>query len=147
MKLHQYVDGRGGRLLAGVRFVRLQVVPLDPGANWTQCLEFTSSFAEAIVASRPKEFVTTLAKAKRSGKILLDYLRNNRTNTSIAAFSIRARPGAPVSMPISWDELDVSLKGDAFTLHNIGDRLGVKRGDPWAGYWRRAQRLPVAPET
>jgi bifunctional non-homologous end joining protein LigD len=120
------------------------VVPLTPGADWTQCLEFTRAFADVMQSERPKDFVTTLPKRERTGKILVDYLRNNRTNTSVAAFSIRARPGAPVSMPISWDELDASLRSDAFTLRNVIERLKTMgKRDPWAGYWKRRQKLPL----
>ncbi|HMI87782.1 MAG TPA: non-homologous end-joining DNA ligase [Polyangiaceae bacterium] len=120
------------------------VVPLEPRADWAQCLEFTRAFADVMQTERPEDFVTTLSKAKRSGKILVDYLRNNRTNTTIAAFSIRARRHAPVSVPISWDELDASLKSDFFTLHNIGERIDKRGRDPWAGYFTRRQRLPRA---
>jgi bifunctional non-homologous end joining protein LigD len=119
------------------------VVPLEPRADWAECFEFTRSFADAMVAARPKDFIATLSKAKRHGKILLDYLRNNRTNTSVAAFSMRARPGAPVSMPITWAELEPSRKSDAFTLATVVHRLEANRRDPWAGYWKRVQRLPA----
>jgi bifunctional non-homologous end joining protein LigD len=84
----------------------------------------------------------TLSKAKRSGKILVDYLRNNRTNTSVAAFSIRARAGTPVSTPVSWDELKPSRQSNVFTIRNVAERLSTRRRDPWAGYWTCAQRLP-----
>ena len=136
IKLQSWVKTTGGK---GVHVV----VPLEPREDWAECLDFTRSFADAMVSERPNDFVATLSKAKRSGKILLDYLRNNRTNTSVAAFSIRARPGAPVSMPISWDELDASPKGDAFTMHDVVSRLDAQRRDPWAGYWKRGQHLPV----
>jgi bifunctional non-homologous end joining protein LigD len=134
-KLASWVKTTGGK---GLHIV----VPLEPRADWAECLEFTRSFADGMVSERPKDFVATLPKAKRSGKILIDYLRNNRTNTSVAAYSIRARPGAPVSMPISWEELDASMKSDAFTVANVAERLDEERRDPWAGYWKRAQRLP-----
>jgi bifunctional non-homologous end joining protein LigD len=119
------------------------VVPLEARADWAQCLEFTRAFADVMLSERPRDFVTTLSKTKRSGKILVDYLRNNRTNTSVAAFSIRARPGAPVSMPVAWEDLDPSLTSDAFTIRNVAQRLHAKRRDPWAGYWTRTQRLPT----
>jgi bifunctional non-homologous end joining protein LigD len=136
VKLASWPKTTGGK---GVHIV----VPIEPSADWAQCLEFTRAFADVMESERPKDFVTTLSKAKRSGRILIDYLRNNRTNTSIAAFSIRARPGAPVSMPVAWDEFDSSLKSDAFKMHDVAERLATARRDPWAGYFTRTQRLPI----
>jgi bifunctional non-homologous end joining protein LigD len=72
---------------------------------------------------------------------LLDYLRNNRTNTSIAAFSPRAREPAPVSVPISWEELGPGLEPESFTVRTVPRRLARLREDPWAGYFRSRQRL------
>jgi bifunctional non-homologous end joining protein LigD len=135
LELDSWVKTTGGK---GLHIV----VPLDPIHDWAQCLEFSRAFADLMVSERPKDFVATLPKAERTGKILVDYLRNNRTNTSIAAFSIRARPRAPVSMPIAWEELEPSLKSDAFTIHDVPERLKSDASDPWARYWTCHQRLP-----
>ena len=81
-------------------------------------------------------------KAGRERKILLDYLRNNRTNTSVAAFSTRARAGAPISMPLAWDELTPRLRPSRLTVQSVGRRLRVPRTDPWASYWTLRQRVP-----
>jgi bifunctional non-homologous end joining protein LigD len=136
LKLTSWAKTTGGK---GVHIV----VPLAPKADWATCLEFTRAFADAMVSERPGDFVATLSKEKRSGKILVDYLRNNRTNTSVAAYSIRARRGAPVSVPLSWNELDASLRSDAFTTEKVIERLKKMRRDPWAGYWKCAQKLPI----
>jgi bifunctional non-homologous end joining protein LigD len=90
----------------------------------------------------PGRFTTAFSKAGRERKILVDYLRNNRTNTSIAAFSTRARPGAPVSIPLRWSELRTSLDPSAFTMRRVERRLSRQPTDPWAAYWRCRQRLP-----
>ena len=79
------------------------VVPLKPGRTVSECLEFSRAVSEAIARTDPKSYTTSFAKAGRERKILIDYLRNNRTNTAVCAFSPRARPGATVSMPLDWN--------------------------------------------
>jgi bifunctional non-homologous end joining protein LigD len=117
------------------------VVPLTPSADWSACLEFARSLAVTLEQHDPTLYTTAFAKAGRERKILIDYLRNNRTNTSVAAYSTRARPGAPVSTPLLWTELTPSLKPEAFTLQTLPARL-ARRKDPWAEYWKVKQKLP-----
>ena len=117
------------------------VVPLKPDAEWTSCLAFSRALASAIAASDPASFTTDFAKAGRANKILIDYLRNNRTNTSIAAYSTRARPRATISVPIGWKELSPSLDPASFTLATVPKRLLRRRTDPWAAYWTSRQKL------
>ena len=119
------------------------VVPLVPHADWSQCLEFSRGISEALVRADPDTLTTRFAKTGREGKILLDYLRNNRTNTSIAAFSTRARAGAPVSVPLGWSELKPSLDPAAFTIATVPRRFR-RRADPWKAYWSCRQRLTSA---
>jgi bifunctional non-homologous end joining protein LigD len=119
------------------------VVPLIPRANWKECLDFSRALAEAIERHAPDQYTTAFAKAGRERKILVDYLRNNRTNTSVAAFSTRARKGAPISMPIRWEELASSLKPAAWTIRTAERRLSALRRDPWRDYWKTKQRLPA----
>ena len=116
------------------------VVPLIPGADWRACLEFARSFALLLEQYNPELFTTAFAKAGRERKILIDYLRNNRTNTSVAAYSTRAKPGAPVSMPLRWNDLTPTLTPRKFTMLTVEARLR-NRKDPWADYWRTKQRL------
>jgi bifunctional non-homologous end joining protein LigD len=117
------------------------VVPLVPQADWTQCLDFSRALCEAIEATDSTLYTTRFAKAGRSNKILLDYLRNNRTNTSIAAYSSRAREGAPVSVPIGWEELRATVNPQSLTLLTVPPRMQRLSRDPWAGYWRTRQKL------
>jgi bifunctional non-homologous end joining protein LigD len=117
------------------------VAPLVPHADWSECLAFSRAFAETIERTEPDRYTTQFAKVGRGRKILIDYLRNNRTNTSIAALSTRARAHAPVSTPINWDELRNSLDPAQLTLHTVPKRLEELRRDPWADYWVVRQRL------
>jgi bifunctional non-homologous end joining protein LigD len=117
------------------------VVPLEPTADWQVCLAFSRAIAAAIERHDPNVFTTAFAKAGRERKILIDYLRNNRTNTSVAAYSTRAREGAPVSVPLRWQELTARLNPRSFTVLTLERRLGRMTRDPWAEYWKTRQRL------
>lgn len=133
--LKSWVKTTGGRGLH-------VVAPISPARDVGECLEFSRSVSEAIVASEPGLYTTKFAKAGRERKILIDYLRNNRTNTSICAYSPRARAGAPVSMPIDWDDLDE--KPDKWTVPTVAKRLKRARTDPWRAYWRTSQKISKA---
>jgi bifunctional non-homologous end joining protein LigD len=119
-------------------------VPLTAGtATWPSSFAFARGFAQALARSQPGRYVATAGESRRAGRIFVDYLRNNRTSTSVAAFSIRPRPEAPVSTPIDWRELDEVTNAD-FTLRSVLARLrglGARR-DPWKGYWACKQALP-----
>ena len=117
------------------------VAPLVPGAAWDTSFAFTRRIAHELAADSPREYIATMSKAARGGRIFIDYLRNNRTNTSVAAYSIRARPGAPVSLPVDWTELD-SLLPEAFTWSAVLERAREIRKDPWRDYWEARQTLP-----
>lgn len=132
LSLQSWVKTTGGRGLH-------VVVPITPARTVLECLEFSREVSEAIVKTAPRLYTTTFAKAGRERKILIDYLRNNRTNTSIAAFSPRARPGALVSLPIDWSDLTASPK--RWTLKGVPQRLRRLRTDPWAKYWSCHQEL------
>jgi bifunctional non-homologous end joining protein LigD len=117
------------------------VVPLQPRADWSECLAFTRALSEMIERSAPQTYTTDYAKAGRERKILIDYLRNNRTNTSVAAFSTRAAPQAPVSVTLAWRELTPRLDPASFTIRTVPGRLARLRKDPWAEYWTSRQAL------
>jgi bifunctional non-homologous end joining protein LigD len=129
--LESWVKTTGGRGLH-------VVVPIKPGRDWSECLDFARNVSEAIERTDPI-YTTTFAKAGRERKILIDFMRNNRTNTSVSAFSPRARPGAMVSMPLAWRELGGGP--ERWTLLTSPKRLKHLRTDPWAGYWSATQRL------
>jgi bifunctional non-homologous end joining protein LigD len=85
-----------------------------------------------------------MSKAVRKGRIFIDYMRNYRGATSVAAYSTRARAGAPVSVPLAWDELEPKLRPDTYSLANVEARLDRMKKDPWAGYDKTKQKLPTA---
>jgi bifunctional non-homologous end joining protein LigD len=118
------------------------VVPLDPRPDWAAAKPFARAFAEAMVADAPDRYVAVVSKARRRGRILVDWLRNGRGATAIATYSPRARPGATVAMPISWAELTPELDPAAFTLHTVPDVVRARR-DPWAAFARTKQALPA----
>lgn len=119
------------------------VIPLVPDLDWRECLAVSRAVATAIVRADPRTYTTALPKAGRERKILIDYLRNNRTNTSVAAFSTRARRCAPVSVPLAWDELEPRLRPERFNVKTVPGRVRRLGADPWAAYWRLRQRLPA----
>jgi bifunctional non-homologous end joining protein LigD len=109
------------------------VVPLAGRNDWTEVKEFSRAVAESLVRESPDRYTSKMSKALRQGKIFIDYLRNARGATAVAAFSTRARKGAPVSAPIGWRELKPSLLSDAFTVRNLPAGLS-RRTDPWKEY-------------
>ena len=95
------------------------VVPLTPVAKWPQVTDFTKRFATALSVAEPQRFVATMAKAKRKGRIFIDWLRNQRGSTAVLPWSVRARSGAPVATPISWDELPDMTGGGVFSVRDL----------------------------
>ena len=135
LELASFVKTTGGRGLH-------VVVPIAARADWAECLDFARAFAQALVRRQPDLFTERFAKVGREDKILIDYLRNNRTNTSIAAFSTRAKPDAPVSVPLAWSELSARRAPDRFTIATVPGRLAKLKADPWKDYWTSRQTLP-----
>ena len=117
------------------------VVPLKPKADWEQVKGFAQAVSEQHAADDPKRLTTNMSKAKRRGKIFIDYLRNSRGATAIASYSVRAREGAPVSVPVRWNELGAGIQPGRYHVGNIRRRLGSLREDPWAGFFDAA--LPL----
>ncbi len=110
------------------------VAPLTPKATWPNVKAFTKAMAVAMAADAPESYVATVVKARRKGKILIDYLRNQRGATAVAPYSSRARPGAAVSAPLSWDDLGPEMGPDHFTVLNMAVRLGALDQDPWQNF-------------
>ena len=135
LKRESFVKTTGGKGLH-------VVVPLKPAAGWADVKAFAKAFAELMAADSPNRYTAKSSKAAREGLIYIDYLRNERGQTAIAAYSPRARTGAPVATPLAWDELKPSLKSDRFTVLNIPRRLSNGRGDPWRDFDAARRPLP-----
>ena len=98
------------------------VVPIAPQADWTQVRRFCEAFADAMAQGDPQRYVATMSKAKRQGRIFIDWLRNGRGATAIASWSLRARPGAPAAVPLAWEEFARVRRPDRFTLKDAARR-------------------------
>ena len=136
VRLESFVKTTGGKGLH-------VVVPLASGIAWEDGAAFARDMAEALAREAPRRYVATMAKSARTGRIFIDYLRNVRGATSVAAYSTRARPAAPVSTPLDWDELSPRLRPDHYTVANLTERLAGLRTDPWQRYWKVRQTLPA----
>ncbi|WP_426804577.1 DNA ligase D [Stenotrophomonas sp. SrG] len=131
-------------------FVRLSggkgihvVVPLTPKADWAQAKDFCESFAQAMAEHAPDRYVATMSKAKRTGVIFIDWLRNARGATSVCSWSLRARPSAGVAVPLRWEELGRVTAADAFPLPKALQRAQKLKKDPWEGIDQVKQVLPA----
>jgi bifunctional non-homologous end joining protein LigD len=118
------------------------VVPLRPGAPWTQVRTFARTVAESLTASHPDRFVAVAGEAKRGGRIFIDWLRNSRGATSIASYSLRARADAGVAMPLAWNQLAKLDGGHGFTIVNALAHIHRRRADPWRDIDSIEQVLP-----
>ena len=130
-KLESFVKLSGGK---GVHVV----LPLAP-VDWDAAKAFAQRIALRMAADSPQRYVGKMTKALRKGKIFIDYFRNSREATSVAAYSTRARPGAPVSLPLTWEQLSKVKAANAFTLLDLRKHV---RQDAWRGIEKVRQRLP-----
>jgi bifunctional non-homologous end joining protein LigD len=118
------------------------VLPIEPTVDWDVAKKFTQSVAEMLAGARPDRYVATMSKAKRRGRIYIDYVRNGRGATAVSAYSTRALPAASVSTPLAWDELSEQIRADHFRIDNLRQRLDVLKEDPWAELFTVKQKLP-----
>jgi len=107
------------------------VAPVARGIAWDDFKAFSKAAVETMERDEPALYTTNMAKARRKGKIFLDYLRNSRGATFIAPYSPRAQAGAPVAVPITWEELAHGIDPATFTTATVPRRLGALRDDPW----------------
>ena len=136
LDLESFVKTTGGKGLH-------VVVPLRPGSSWEESFAFSRAVAEEMEKAEPSAYTTAMPKAQRRGRILIDFFRNNRGNTSVAAYSTRARAGAPVSTPLTWEELP-RVKPEDHHVGNVRERLAGLKVDPWKAYWTARQRITAA---
>ena len=117
------------------------VLPLQRVHTWEEVKAFSKGLADHLVRLIPDRFIANMSKQQRKGKIYVDYLRNAKGATAIAAYSTRARAGAPVSVPLAWEELSVDVRSDYFTVENVVARLNRLKRDPWGDYLTVRQKL------
>jgi bifunctional non-homologous end joining protein LigD len=103
------------------------IVPLAGKDKWPAVKSFAASMAAEMVTAAPEAYIATMSKAKRTAKIFIDYLRNDYTATAIADYGVRARPGAPVAMPVDWKELKSLQSASQFTMKDVLKRLRSKK--------------------
>ena len=116
------------------------IVPLRPHAEWEEAKGFARAIAQSFADRDPEHFVATMSKAKRKGKIFIDWLRNDRGATAIAPYSTRARAGGPVATPVGWDELEDLDAANTFHIADIVERIDAGT-DPWAEIGKISQSL------
>jgi bifunctional non-homologous end joining protein LigD len=120
------------------------VVPLAKHAGWDEVKAFSQAVAQHMANALPTHFTAKMGPQNRKRKIFIDYLRNNRGSSTVAAFSARARPGLGVSVPLAWDEVPGTTAGDQWTIVNLHERLASLKHDPWADYGKTRQRITAA---
>jgi bifunctional non-homologous end joining protein LigD len=134
IKLTSFVKTTGGKGLH-------VVVPIKP-APWKIAKEFCHQVALSMEKDDPDRYLATATKARRKNRIFVDYLRNSTEATAISPYSTRARPGAPVAVPVDWSELGSLKAANQYTVQNVMQRIGKLRTDPWAAMGRTKQALP-----
>ncbi|MBW3534657.1 MAG: DNA ligase D [Gemmatimonadetes bacterium] len=119
------------------------VAPLTRRSDFDEVKAFARAVADAMVERDPERYTANMSKAKRKGRIFVDYLRNGRGATAIVPFSTRARPGAPVSVPVTWDEV-ARTRSDQFGVETLPRRLERLEADPWEGFFDARQSITRA---
>ncbi len=133
--LQSFVRSSGGKGLH-------VVLPLQPQAGWDTVKNFSHALAQMLAEEQPDEFIATASKARRKGRIYIDYLRNGCGATAVASYTLRARPGAPAAVPLDWGELSRLKSPAQFGYANLRQRLKRLKRDPWEGFRDLNQRLP-----
>lgn len=134
LRLESFLRATGGKGLH-------VVVPLTGDDGWDAAKSFAHALASTLAQEAPQRYVDVASKARRGGHVFIDYLRNARGATSIASYSLRARPGAPLAVPLGWDELPKLRSAAQYHIGNVRERI-AKRHEPWAGIDDVEQALP-----
>lgn len=120
------------------------VAALQPLYSWSQVKEFARLIAMVLQENDPTRYIAKMSKAERVGRIFVDYLRNERGATAIANYSTRAREGAPVAVPLTWDEIADSKSLPRFSIRDVVKRVKAQSKDPWDEMLRKPQKLPAS---
>ncbi len=135
LRLRSYLKTSGGK---GLHLV----IPLVRRCDWEVLKDFARAVAGAVVRQAPRWAVATQTRSARHGKVFIDFFRNHRGSTCVAPYSTRARSGAPVSTPVSWDELGPEPL--RYTVESLPRRLATLPGDPWADFFECRQSITQA---
>jgi bifunctional non-homologous end joining protein LigD len=111
--------------------------------TWTNVKSFARQLGEELAGKFPERYLIRNSIAERSGRIFIDYLRNDATSTAVAPYSTRSRPGAPVATPLFWEEVVPDLQPKSFTIETVPQRLQTLGRDPWTGIDAVEQQLPA----
>ncbi|WP_030541471.1 DNA ligase D [Sphingobium sp. DC-2] len=128
-------------MLSGGKGVHV-VVPLTPQAQWPQVKDFADRFSRALAAAEPDRFTATMSKAKRKGRIFIDWLRNQRGATAVLPYVVRARENAPVAVPVTWEELEDIESAGAFTIADVDQLIERANSRDLRGWGEARQTLP-----
>ena len=120
------------------------VVPLAPKLDYDTAKGFAQAVVQHVARTIPQRFVAKSGGQNRVGRIFIDYLRNGHGQTTVSAFSARARPGLGVSMTVAWEDLGGLKSAAQWTIATARDYLSFRKDDPWAGYWKAKQSLAGA---
>jgi bifunctional non-homologous end joining protein LigD len=115
------------------------IAPLRPTLEWPDVKAFCHAFADKLAADEPDRFTSNIRKVKRTGRMFVDYLRNERGATAVSPFSTRAKPGAPCAVPLGWDEIKTLDRANSFSLSEAAAR--AKATDPWPDYFKLKQAI------
>ena len=137
MKLESYCKTTGGKGLH-------VVAPIRRDIDWAALKEFTKKIAANFAVAAPKQFTINPLKRERTGRIFVDYLRNDRGSTAVAPYVVRARPGAPIALPLDWKDVNARLDPSRYTLASVPKLLATRRNDPWAGMMKHQQSIAGA---
>lgn len=128
-------------MLSGGKGVHV-IAPLTAGHSWDEHKDFARRFSEALAQAEPDRFTATMSKAKRVGRIFIDWLRNQRGSTAVVPYSARSRSGAPVAVPVTWDELEAMDSAHAFSIDDTAKLLKRASSAGLKGWGFVAQALP-----
>ncbi|HWE76671.1 MAG TPA: DNA ligase D [Stellaceae bacterium] len=137
MKIESFCKTTGGKGLH-------VVTPLKRDVDWAELKAFTKKIASNFATAAPDRFTINPLKRERSERIFLDYLRNDRGSTAVAPYVVRARPGATISLPLDWDDVNARLDPSRYTLASVPKLLAKRKNDPWAGMTKHRQTIAAA---
>ena len=136
MKIESFCKTTGGKGLH-------VVAPLKRDIDWAELKAITKKIASNFATAAPDRFTINPLKRERNNRMFLDYLRNDRGSTAVAPYVVRARPGATISLPLDWNEVNARLDPSRYTLASV-PKLLAKRKDPWAGMTKHRQTIAAA---